>query len=201
MFLVETSTKVTSKDLEGVRKLIQSFSRHHIEQNTVRMGVIAFSKDIRIDRQLQIVNNDDIDDSNKLLKPLTQLPGEPALADALENATNHLTQHAPSSNHMMSQNNRKVIVSIVKTLSTNEISKARNVVFKMRQRVKDLQMMSIVLDGVVGSADLLKLVSPLASVPKATNILIAPDFDKLSNSVPSELASKMMKGMSCFNFI
>ena len=201
MFLVETSTKVSLKDLEDVRKLIQSFSKHHIEQNTVRMSVMTFSKDIRIDRQLQILNNDDVDDSNKFLKPLTQLPGEPALADALENATNHLIQQASSSNHVMSQNNRKVIVSIVKTLSTNEISKARNVVFKMRQRVKDLQMMSIVLDGVVGSADLLKLVSPLASVPKATNTLIAPDFDKLSNSVPSELASKMMKGMSCFNFI
>ena len=124
---------------------------------------------------------------------MNQLKGEPALGDALEKAANHLIQHTSTSQN----NNRKVIVSIVKTLNTKEISKARNIIFKMQQRVKDLQVMTLVLDdGVVKSNDLLKVVSPLATVPKATNILIAPiHVDKFLTSVPSKLASKMLRGM------
>ena len=90
-----------------------------------------------------------------------------------------------------------ISVSIVKTLNTKEIAKARNIVFKMQQRVKDLQVMSIVFDdGVVKSNDLLKVVSPLATVPKATNIFIAPiHVDRLPTSAPNKLASKMIRGI------
>ena len=190
MFLVETSTKVTIKDLESIRKLIQSFATHHSEQSTVRVGVIAFAKDIQIVQKLQILNNDG---SKVLTRALTQLTGEPALGDALEKSANHLIQHTSTSQNT----NRKVIVSIVKTLNTKEISKARNIVFKMQQRVKDLQVMSIVFDdGVVKSNDLLKVVSPLATVPKATNIFIAPiHVDRLPTSAPNKLASKMIRGI------
>ena len=179
VFVVETSTKVTSKDLEGVKKLIQAFATHHTEKNTVRLGVMTFSKDIQIIRKLQVLNNDG---SPVLKRTLTQLTSEPAIGDALEEAANHLIQHTSSSQN----NNRKVIVSIVKTLNTKEIAKARNIVFKMQQRVKDLQVMSIVFDdGVVKSNDLLKVVSPLATVPKATNILIAPIHVCLLYTSPS----------------
>ena len=189
VFVVETSTKVTSKDLEGVKKLIQAFATHHAEKNTVRLGVMTFSKDIQIIRKLQVLNNDG---SPVLKRTLTQLTSEPAIGDALEEATNHLIQHTSSSQN----NNRKVIVSIVKTLNNKEIAKARNIVFKMQQRVKDLQVMSIVFDDGVKSNDLLKVVSPLATVPKATNILIAPiHVDRLSTSASNKLASKMIKGI------
>ena len=123
---------------------------------------------------------------------MTQLTGEPALGDALEKSANYLIQHTSTSQNT----NRKVIVSIVKTLNTKEISKARNIVFKMQQRVKDLQVMSIIFDDGVKSNDLLKVVSPLATVPKATNIFIAPiHVDRLSTSAPSKLASKMIRGI------
>ena len=190
VFVVETSTKVTSKDLEGVKKLIQAFATHHAEKNTVRLGVMTFSKDIQIIRKLQVLNNDG---SPVLKRTLTQLTSEPAIGDALEEAANHLIQHTSPSQ----SNNRKVIVSIVKTLNNKEIAKARNIVFKMQQRVKDLQVMSIVFDdGVVKSNDLLKVVSPLATVPKATNIFIAPiHVDRLPTSAPNKLASKMIRGI------
>ena len=90
VFVVETSTKVTSKDLEGVKKLIQAFATHHTEKNTVRLGVMTFSKDIQIIRKLQVLNNDG---SPVLKRTLTQLTSEPAIGDALEEAANHLIQH------------------------------------------------------------------------------------------------------------
>ena len=175
--------------MEGVKKLIQAFATHHAEKNTVRLGVMTFSKDIQIIRKLQVLNNDG---SSVLKRTLTQLTSEPAIGDALEEAANHLIQHTSPSQ----SNNRKVIVSIVKTLNNKEIAKARNIVFKMQQRVKDLQVMSIVFDDGVKSNDLLKVVSPLATVPKATNIFIAPiHVDRLPTSAPNKLASKMIRGI------
>ena len=199
IILVETSSKVTKRELENIRKLIQSFATRRLEKKTVRLGVIAFSKDVRIERQLQILDDDD-DAKNKnngnsnLLKTLTRLPGEPRIAEALEQAAQHLMQSSQSSR-------RKVVISIVKTLdSSSEIVRARNIIFKMQQRFKNLQAMSILLSGAAAKddhANLLKVVSPLVSVPKPTNVLIIPDAVTLSTSLPNELASRILKG-SCF---
>ena len=118
------------------------------------------------------------------------LPGEPRISEALERAIRVLEQ-SPSPR-------RKVIVSIVKSALNNvgETAKAKNLVSKAGRIFKDLQMINILIGANNDNSNRLKA-SPLATVPKATNVMVVTGQALSSSSQVSKgLASRILKGIN-----